>query len=330
MHLFSTQRQRSWAGLRAGLVTGIVLCWLQIAVAGPLPGGLIERRAAPQQNEMTEMVEEGSASGSASLPAGARLLRDVAYGADRAQRMDVYLPRQAVGAPVILMVHGGAWRLGDKAAKAVVENKVARWVPKGFVFISVNYRLQSHITPLQQAEDVARALAVAQGKAAAWGSHPEKFVLMGHSAGAHLVALLAAAPQEARKFGAAPWLGTVALDSAALDVAQIMGGRHAGFYDRVFGSDAAFWSAASPYHQLSAGAMPVLAVCSSKRSDSCPQARRFVARAALLGVRAEALPRPLSHAEINQKLGLEESYTAAVESFMGSLDPTLMRALTGR
>jgi hypothetical protein len=55
-----------------------------------------------------------------------------------------------------------------------------------------------------------------------------------------------------------------------------------------------------------------------------------VARAAALGLRAEALPRPLSHGEINQQLGAEESYTAAVESFMGSLDPTLMQVLIGR
>ncbi|MGH8459169.1 MAG: alpha/beta hydrolase fold domain-containing protein, partial [Nevskiales bacterium] len=194
----------------------------------------------------------------------------------------------------------------------------------------VNYRMQSSITPLQQAEDIARALAAAQGKAASWGADPAKFILMGHSAGAHLVALLAAAPQQVRKFGAAPWLGTVALDSAALDVPQIMNARHPGLYDRAFGSNAASWPAMSPYHQLAAGVMPVLAVCSSQRSDSCAQASRFVARAVSLGVRAESLPRPLSHGEINQQLGLESGYTAAVEAFMGSLDTEVRDALKAR
>ena len=179
-----------------------------------------------------ELTESTDPAGRLALPAGVRQLRDLAYGSDREQRMDVYLPQQAklqaAGAPVILMVHGGAWRIGDKAHKPVIENKVARWVPKGFVFVSVNYRMQNSVTPLQQAEDIARALAAAQGKAASWGADPTKFILMGHSAGAHLVALLAAAPQGARKFGAAPWLGTVALDSAALDVPQIMNARHAG------------------------------------------------------------------------------------------------------
>lgn len=48
---------------------------------------------------------------------------------------------QRLRAPVIFMVHGGARRTGDKAISRVVQEKVARWVPKGFVFISVNYRL---------------------------------------------------------------------------------------------------------------------------------------------------------------------------------------------
>lgn len=259
-----------------------------------------------------------------------RRLRDVAYGSDPEQRMDVYLPRQAEGAPVILMVHGGAWRIGDKANPGVVENKVARWLPRGIVLVSVNYRMQNAATPLQQAEDVARALAAAQGQAASWGADPAKFILMGHSAGAHLVALLAASPQHARKFGAAPWLGTVALDTAALDVPQIMRERHLRLYDRAFGSDAASWKSASPYDQLTSGAMPMLLVCSSQRSDSCGQASRFAARAASLGVRAETLPQPLSHAQINQQLGLESAYTAAVESFMASFDPILMRSLPAR
>ena len=77
------------------------------------------------------LTESAGAAGRLALPAGVRLLRDVAYGSDREQRMDVYLPPpaklQAESAPVILMVHGGAWRVGDKAHRPVIENKVARW-----------------------------------------------------------------------------------------------------------------------------------------------------------------------------------------------------------
>jgi len=154
--------------------------------------------------------------------------------------------------------------------------------------------------------------------------------MMGHSAGAHLVALLAASPAGALKSGAKPWLGAVLLDSAALDIVKIMETQHARFYVRAFGSDPAYWRAASPFHMLSEAAAPFLAVCSGRRDDSCPQARRFVAKATSLNVRASVLVQDLSHKDINQQLGVEGSYTDAVESFMGTLDDSVMRALTNK
>jgi len=57
---------------------------------------------------------------------------------------------------------------------------------------------------------------------------------MGHSAGAHLVALLTAHPAFTQAEGALPWLGTVSLDSAAFDVVAVMSGRHLALYDRAF------------------------------------------------------------------------------------------------
>ena len=242
---------------------------------------------------------------------------DIAYGEAPAQKMDVYLPAHADHAPVIFMVHGGAWRFGDKGSKDVVKNKVARWVEQGYVFISVNYRMLPEADPLMQADDVARALAAAQTRAAEWGGDPDKFILMGHSAGAHLVALLSTVPARAQALGARPWLGTVVLDSAAIDVAQIMRRRHMHLYDEAFGKDAAFWKSASPIQQLSAEAKPFLLVCSTKRRDqSCDAARAFAERATTLGVRAEVSGQALSHGEINHNLGLPGAYTDTVERFM--------------
>lgn len=301
------------------------LMW-QTSFAGPLRDRIIERRAMQEQNE--SLADDAAFGAPMALPAGVRIERDVPYGADAQQRFDVYRPMQTTGAPVILMVHGGAWRLGDKRAKAVVENKMVSWVSKGFIFISTNYRLLPKADPVEQAQDIVGALAAAQGKAAAWGGDPTKFILMGHSAGAHLVAFLAASPAMAFRSGARPWLGTVALDSAALDVAQIMEARHLRLYDQAFGSDPAYWRKASPFHALSANATPLLAVCSARRSDSCRQARRFVAKAVSLNVRASILEQDLSHKDINQQLGIEGGYTDAVESFMGTLDESVMRAMT--
>lgn len=259
------------------------------------------------------------------IPEGVRRIADLPYGQDERQRMDVYLPAGTAGstakAPVIVMVHGGAWMVGNKAMPRVVENKVAYWVQqKGYVFVSVGYRLVLQADPLQQARDVAAALAKAQGLAASWGGDPAKFILMGHSAGAHLAALLAASPALAREAGAKPWLGTVALDSAALDLERIMQARHMRFYDKVFGADPAYWRSVSPSAVLAADATPMLLVCSTQRGDGpCPQARDFAAKAAAKGVRASVLPQDLTHEQVNTTLGLPGAYTEAVDGFMASL-----------
>ncbi len=269
----------------------------------------------------------GESAETVSLPAGIRVVPDVAYGSDPRQRFDVYAPAHADRAPVILLVHGGGWRRGDKAMPGVIANKVARWVPRGFIVISTNYRMRPDTAPLQQAQDVARALALAQGRAVEWGGDANRFVLMGHSAGAHLVALLSAEPSLARAQGARPWLGTVSLDSGSLDVVQTMQGRHFPLFDQAFGTDPADWLAASPLQQMRGQIVPLLAVCSSRRRDSCPQADAFVARARSFGSRASVLREDLSHGEINQQLGLPSDYTGAVERFIASLDPSIARRL---
>lgn len=264
---------------------------------------------------------------SSALHAETLVLKNVAYGNDDAQRFDVYAPPHARGAPVILMVHGGGWRIGDKEMSRVVDNKLARWLPKGFVFVTVNYRMLPKAGPLEQATDVARALAVAQDKAASWGADRHKFILMGHSAGGHLVALLASKPELVSEQGASSWLGTVLLDSGALDVPTIMSRRHFPLYDHAFGKDPTYWQAVSPLQQLSRPTAPLLAVCSSQRRESCPEAQRFVAKANSLGTRSAVLPLDLSHGEINAALGESGNYTTAVEAFMRSLDKGIAQAL---
>ena len=122
------------------------------------------------------------------------------------------------------------------------------------------------------------------------------------------------------RLGATPWLGTVSLDSAALDVVEVMEGRHRASTTRPSVSIRRRWPGASPFHQLGAAVAPFLAVCSSRRRDSCDQARAFSAQAVRLGTRARVLPVDLSHREINERLGEEPGYTADVESFLGGLD----------
>jgi len=250
---------------------------------------------------------------------------EVAYGSDARQRFDVYLPERADRAPIIVMVHGGAWVIGNKSLPQVVDNKLARWLPRGAIVVSVGYRLvplagARDVTPLDQADDIARAIAKVQALAPGWGGDPQRLVLMGHSAGAHLVALVSASPSFARRAGALPWRGTVVLDSAGLNLVGVMRLPHPRFYDRAFGADPALWRAASPLETLVPGAAPMLVICSTQRADaSCLQSQRFVAQALASGVRASVLEQDLSHGEINGKLGLPGAYTDAVEQFFESI-----------
>ena len=226
------------------------------------------------------------------------------------------------------MVHGGGWRIGDKAMGRVVQEKVNRWVPKGFILISINYRMLPDAPVAQQERDVQAALMAAQQRVSTWGGDPNRFILMGHSAGAHLVALLNARAPQALREGAWPWLGAVSLDSAVMNVPAAMRARHLRLYDDAFGSDPAHWAALSPYHQWTVGAPPLQMVCSTRRADQpCTQADAMARHVRNQGGRAEVLPQDLAHGEINAQLGLESDYTQAVEVFMGSLDAEVARRL---
>ena len=296
-----------------------------LALSVALPA-LAQQESPRRLERLRALKAEGLADGaepdraSRAAPAGTRVVRDVAYGPDAAQRFDVYVPaKPATGLaplPVVFFVHGGAWTFGDKTNSQVVEPKVAHWVAQGYIVISADYRMLP--TPVaQQADDVAAAIAFAQSHAASWGGDPRRFILMGHSAGAHLVALISAGAHTAAT--PQPWRGSVLLDSAALDVPALMNARHLGLYDRAFGADPVQWTAVSPMAQLASGTPPMLAVCSSRRRESCGRADRFAAKATGLGGQVRVLREDLTHLQINATLGAASDYTAQVDAFLQSV-----------
>ncbi len=274
-----------------------------------------ERTAHPLRDALAHKLAAKRTT--ADTPTPAPQYRDVAYGTDAAQKFDIYLPEQPVsGAPVIFMVHGGGWRNGDKTNSNAVANKAAYFTARGWIFISTNYRLLPAANPLEQAQDVGRAVAYAQQHAAQWGGDQNRFVLMGHSAGAHLVALVSARPDLLTTQGGTAWLATVALDSAGYDIEKVMQARHFKLYDEAFGTDTALWHAASPAAQLAAKMPPFLAVCSTQRTSACEQARILRDRAQAFGGAFDILPVDMKHGEINAQLGVDNDYTASVLDFL--------------
>jgi hypothetical protein len=123
----------------------------------------------------------------------------------------------------------------------------------------------------------------------------------------------------AERAGVKPWLGTVSLDSAILNVPETRDAKHYPFYDKVFGKDRSVWEAASPYHQMNRAPSPMLMVCSSGRADSCKQAEAFAAKVKSLGGKATVMPVDMKHGDLNANLGANSDYTANVENFIHGL-----------
>lgn len=259
-----------------------------------------------------------------ALPPGITLLSDIPYGKHADQVLDVYAPAEAHDAPVIFMVHGGAWRGGDKARKAEFDKKVAHWGTKGFVFVSTNYRTLPERRPVGQAEDVAAAIRFAQNKAPDWGGSSEKFILMGHSAGAHLISLVSSKFSALTATGMIPWLGTVSLDSGPYDIVKRMtSDMPSDFYRQVFGDSRDEWEAASPFYSLDAKIPPFLAICSTQRDAACDQSTLFLQKAESFGSYGELLPIDLSHNDINSALGAQSCFTGKVDTFLEKLSPSI-------
>ena len=123
--------------------------------------------------------------------------RDIAYGAHPRQRLDVYAPPPGAatdpgGAPVVVFVHGGSWRTGDKAGYAWAGRALAS---RGFVAVLPNYRLGPEGRYPAMAEDAAAAIRWARSNAAAHGGDGSRLAASGHSAGAYNAAQAVLAPE---------------------------------------------------------------------------------------------------------------------------------------
>jgi acetyl esterase/lipase len=115
---------------------------------------------------------------------------DISYGPDARHRLDVYIPDRPAAAPTPLVVfwHGGRWSSGDKREYRFVAAALAEL---GFVAVMPNYRLYPSVKMPGFMEDAARAAAWVSEHAAALSADAGRMYFMGHSAGAHIAALLA-------------------------------------------------------------------------------------------------------------------------------------------
>jgi len=88
---------------------------------------------------------------------------------------------------------------------------------------------------------------------------------------------------------------------------------------RGFEADPQQWNALKPIAQLARATAPMLAVCSSRRRESCPTSERFTAKANGLRGKARVLREDLSHGDIDATLGAPSDYTTQADAFMQTL-----------
>ncbi|WP_255326359.1 alpha/beta hydrolase [Sphingobium sp. EM0848] len=251
-------------------------------------------------------MAEGQQSAGQSAP-GAQTM---AYGKDALQILD-YWPAEARKAPLVLFVHGGGWKRGSKD-NATGAEKVGHYHSLGYGFASINYRLVPDATVEQQAQDVADAVAFLRGKAGVLGFDPDRIVLMGHSAGAHLVALVGTDMHYFAKAGlkSDAVRGVIPLDGAAYDVPRQMaeGNRFmAGTYEQAFGTDPARQKALSPTFHAEPPNAPGFLILHVDRADGTAQSEELAAalRKAGTPVEIDALEGQglRGHMQINRSMG---------------------------
>ncbi len=147
------------------------------------------------------LVLAGLAPAAAAKPAEkpfeVETVADVAYctgdGADAVKhKLDLYLPKGHKDYPVLFFVHGGAWRTGDKNFFGAYSSLGKFYARRGIGTVVTNYRLSPKVQHPEHIKDVARAFAWTARNITKYGGRPDALFLCGHSAGGHLVALLAA------------------------------------------------------------------------------------------------------------------------------------------
>lgn len=142
--------------------------------------------------------------------------------ADPKQNMlNVYMPKKGSNSPMVIWVHGGSWAYGDKDNMLY---KAEYFTARGYVFVSINYRLSPDVKQPANAQDVADALYWLYENARHYSADPEKIFMIGHSTGADLAALVSIDNKYLEKSGGSLAIldGVVLLDGTGYDVALLM------------------------------------------------------------------------------------------------------------
>lgn len=259
--------------------------------------------------------------------------RDIPYAtpAQERQVLDVYSPPHAKNLPVVFWIHGGGWQVGDKSD---VQIKPQAFMDRGFVFVSTNYRLLPKVDMDAIVRDIARSIHWVHDHIAEYGGDTDRLLVMGHSAGAQLAALVSIDDRylKAEGLSLAIIKGCVPVDGDTYDVPAII--ETAETRRRVHGQPQAanghrekFGNDPAKHRDFSAvthvardkGIPPFLIMHVADHPDTSAQAQRLATVLKGAGVPGRVYgARESTHNKINADIGLpDDPGTKALFEFLG-------------
>jgi acetyl esterase/lipase len=260
---------------------------------------------------------------------------DIPYAtpADPKQLLDVYAPPNAKGLPVVFWIHGGGWQAGDKSD---VKTKPQAFEDKGFVFVSINYRLMPAVDMATLTGDVAKSFHWVHDHIAEYGGDPNRVLVGGHSAGAQLAALICTDESYLKAEGISfdVLIGCVPVDGDTYDIPAIVETEETRWrvhhlpppksgHREKFGNDPEkFRDFSAVYHvEKDKGIPPFLLLYNAGTADTAAQAQRLGAVLKDAGIANKLFGDPdTTHVRLNDKLGLpDDAATRALFEFVAAV-----------
>ena len=258
--------------------------------------------------------------------------RDIPYvnNEEKRQTLDIYAPADAKNLPVVFWIHGGGWVTGDKSDVAL---KPQAFNDKGFVFVSINYRLLPVVEMETINKDIAKAFRWVQDHIADYGGDPKRVLVGGHSAGAQLAALLCTDDRLLKAEGVSfdVLKGCVPVDGDTYDVPAIIEvaetrWRVHGLTPSKFGHREKFGNDPAKHKDFSAvthvkkdkGIPPFLILHVANQADVSAQAFRLGSVLKEAGVKVRVFgARDTDHSKLNNNLGkADDPATKALYEFV--------------
>lgn len=258
--------------------------------------------------------------------------RNIPYAnpAHERQVLDIHAPPGAKNLPVVFWIHGGGWQTGDKSS---VQKKPQFFMDNGFVFVSTNYRLLPSVDMGTIVGDIARSIRWVHDHIADYGGDPKRLLVMGHSAGAQLAALVCIDDRYLKSEGLSLAIlkGCVPVDGDTYDVPAIIETaetrrRVHGLPQAKFGHREKFGNDPAKHRDFSAvthvapgkGIPPFLILHVADHPDVSAQAMRLGNVLKEAGIPVTVFgARETNHTRINAELGLpDDPSTKALQEFL--------------